>query len=170
MVLYARVSSHQQTKRGTIESQIAALTERIVGDRTHVAEDVRFVGADIGGVTLIRPQLERLRDRTALGLVDRLYVLSPDRLSRKYAHQALLMEGLSACSVQAVFRNHAIGVTPEESLLLRVQGMIAEYERVKIMVHNRRGNLHETRRGGMHVLSTAPGGGGRCAWATRSER
>ncbi len=56
--------------------------ERIVADGAQVAEDMRFIDARVSGATLIRPQLERLRDRAALGLVDRLYVLSPDRLSR----------------------------------------------------------------------------------------
>lgn len=131
----------QQAKRGTIESQIVALTERIVADGDHVAGDMRFVDT---GATLIRPQLERLRACAAPGLVERLYILSQDRLSRKYAHQALLMEELSACGVQVVFLNHAIGVTPEESL--QMQGMIAEYERAKIMESNRRGKLHGARR------------------------
>ena len=158
VAFYARVSSDQQAKRGTIESQIAALTERIVADGVHIAEDMRFVDAGVSGATLIRPQLERLRDRAALGLVERLYVLSPDRLSRKYAHQALLMEELSACGVQVVFLNHAIGVTLEESLLLQMQGMIAEYERAKIMERNRRGKLHASKRGSINVLSTAPYG------------
>lgn len=126
-----------------------------MADGAHVAEDMRFVGAGVSGATLIRPQLERLRDRAALGLVDRLYVLSPDRLSRKYAHQALLMEELLACGVQVVFLNHAIGVTPEESLLLQMQGMIAKYERAKIMERNRRGKLHGAKRGSINVLSTA---------------
>ena len=57
------------------------------------------------------------------------------------------MEELSACGVEVVFLNHAIGVTPEESLLLQMQGMIAEYERAKIMERNRRGKLHGARRG-----------------------
>jgi len=38
----------------------------------------------------------------ALGLIERLYVLSPDRLSRKYAHQVLLIEELSAFGVEVV--------------------------------------------------------------------
>ncbi len=147
-----------------------------MADGAHVAEDMRFVG--VSGATLIRPQLERLRDRAALGLVDRLYVLSPDRLSRKYAHQALLMEELLACGVQVVFLNHAIGVTPEESLLLQMQGMIAEYERAKIMERHRRGKLHGARRGSINVLSTAPYGyryirkqlDGAPAWRTRTVR
>ncbi|WP_429455355.1 recombinase family protein [Paraburkholderia sp. JPY465] len=86
--------------------------------------------------------MERLRDAAALGTVDRLYILAPDRLARKYAHQALLMEEFSSCGVQIVFLNHAIGTTPEESLLLQMQGMIAEYERAKIAERHRRGKLH----------------------------
>src|SRR6267154_972609 len=158
VALYARVSSEQQTKRGTIESQIAALRERIVADDAQLVDDMCFIDAGISGATLIRPQLERLRDRAALGLVDRLYILSPDRLARKYAHQALLMEEFSACGVQVVFLNHEIGATPEESLLLQMQGMISEYERAKITERNRRGKLHSAKRGSVNVLSTAPYG------------
>lgn len=158
VALYARVSSDQQAKSGTIESQISALKERIAADGEQIAEDMRFIDAGVSGATLIRPQLERLRDRAALGLIERLYVLSPDRLSRKYAHQVLLIEELSACGVEVVFLNHAIGATPEEALLLQMQGMIAEYERAKIMERNRRGKLHGAKRGSVNVLSTAPYG------------
>ncbi|HEX9869191.1 MAG TPA: recombinase family protein [Candidatus Tectomicrobia bacterium] len=158
VALYARVSSDQQAKSGTIESQIAALKERIAADGEQIAEDMRFIDAGVSGATLIRPQLERLRDRAALGLIERLYVLSPDRLSRKYAHQVLLMEELSACGVEVVFLNHAIGASPEEALLLQMQGMISEYERAKIMERNRRGKLHGAKRGSVNVLSTAPYG------------
>jgi len=158
VAIYARVSSDQQAKNGTIESQIAALKERVAADGEQVAEDMLFIDAGVSGATLIRAQLEQLRDRAALGLMDRLYVLSPDRLSRKYAHQVLLMEELSACGVEVVFLNHAIGTTPEEELLLQMQGMIAEYERAKIMERNRRGKLHGARRGSVNVLSTAPYG------------
>ena len=155
---YARVSSDQQAKSGTIDSQLAALKERVASDGEQLAEDMLFADAGVSGATLIRPQLERLRDRAALGMMDRLYVLSPDRLSRKYAHQVLLLEELSSCGVEVVFLNHAIGTTPEEELLLQMQGMIAEYERAKIMERNRRGKLHSARRGSVNVLTGAPYG------------
>ncbi|MGU7776405.1 recombinase family protein, partial [Burkholderia sp. MR1-5-21] len=158
VALYARVSSEQQNKRGTIESQIAALKERVSADGAQIVEDMCFVDAGVSGATLIRPQLERLRDCAALGAIDRLYILSPDRLARKYAHQALLMEEFTACGVQVVFLNHAIGTTPEESLLLQMQGMIAEYERAKIAERHRRGKLHGAKRGSVNVLSGAPYG------------
>lgn len=158
VALYARVSSDQQAKAGTIESQVAALYERIGSDGEQVADDMCFIDAGVSGATLVRPQLERLRDRAAMGLMDRLYVLSPDRLSRKYAHQALLMEELGSCGVAVVFLNHAGGSTPEEELLLQMQGMIAEYERAKIMERNRRGKLHGAKRGSVNVLAGAPYG------------
>jgi site-specific DNA recombinase len=126
VALYARVSSEQQSKRGTIDSQIAALKERIQADGAQIVEDMCFVDAGVSGATLVRPQLERLRDAAALGAIDRLYILSPDRLARKYAYQALLMEELGSYGVQVVFLNHAIGTTPEESLLLQMQGMISD--------------------------------------------
>ena len=127
VALYARVSSDQQAKSGTIESQIAALKERIAADGEQIAEDLFFTDAGVSGATLIRAQLERLRDRAALGMIDRLYVLSPDRLARKYAHQVLLMEEMSACGVEVVFLNHAIGTTPElmQNGAIRLLGLTA---------------------------------------------
>lgn len=158
VALYARVSSDQQAKSGTIDSQVTAVRERIAADGESLADDLCFIDAGVSGATLVRPQLERLRDHAALGVIDRLYVLSPDRLSRKYAHQVLLMEELAASGVAVVFLNHAIGTTPEEALLLQMQGMIAEYERAKIMERNRRGKRHAANRGSVNVLSAAPYG------------
>src|SRR5262249_34790564 len=51
-----------------------------------------------------------------------------------------------------------IGCSPEEDLLLQVQGMVAEYERAKILERSRRGKLHAARRGSLNVLGGAPYG------------
>jgi site-specific DNA recombinase len=158
VALYARVSSDQQAKNDTIGSQIESLREKIAADGETLIDEMMFVDTGVSGATLIRPQLERLRDTAALGLIDRLYILSPDRLSRKYAHQVLLMEEFSSAGIEVCFLNHAIGTTPEEELLLQMQGMISEYERAKIMERNRRGKLHRAKGGSVNVLSNAPYG------------
>jgi Resolvase, N terminal domain len=44
------------------------------------------------GATLVRPGLEALRDLAAQGCLDVVLVYSPDRLARKFAYQALLLE------------------------------------------------------------------------------
>ena len=88
-----------------------------------------------------------LRDVVAAGTVDRLYVHSPDRLARKYAYQVLLVDEFQRAGVEVVFLNRALGRSPEDDLLLQVQGMMAEYERAKIIERHRRGKLHAARMG-----------------------
>ena len=110
------------------------------------------------GDILVRPGLERLRDQAAAGVIDRLYVLDPDRFSRKYAYQVLILEELTRCGVEVVFLRNPPGRGPEENLLLQVQGMIAEYERAKIMERCRRGKQYAARHGSVNVLSGAPYG------------
>ena len=158
VALYARVSSEQQAEAGTIVSQIEALQERMSADGLVVEQELEFVDDGYSGTTLIRPAMERLRDAAASGCIDRLYVHSPDRLARKYAYQVLLVEELSHCGVQIEFLNHGVGENPEESLLLQVQGMVAEYERAKILERSRRGKLHAARSGSVTVVATAPYG------------
>jgi site-specific DNA recombinase len=86
------------------------------------------------------------------GAVERLYVHSPDRLARKYAYQVLLVEEFQRLGVEVVFLNRPLGQSPEDDLLLQVQGMMAEYERAKIIERYRRGKLHAARCGSVNVL------------------
>ena len=144
---YARVSSDQQAQEHTIDSQVEALTGRVREDGLVVEDSLRFIDEGQSGAVLVRPALERLRDQAAAGLIDRLYVHSPDRLARKYAYQILLVEEFQRCGIEVVFLNHEIGDKPEELLLLQVQGMIAEYERAKILERSRRGRRSAARRG-----------------------
>jgi site-specific DNA recombinase len=51
-----------------------------------------------------------------------------------------------------------MGASPEEDLLLQMQGMFAEYERAKILERSRRGKRHAAQRGSVNVLSGAPYG------------
>src|SRR3954469_12965745 len=156
--IYARVSSEQQSKDQTIASQVAALRERVRQDGLTLHEEMCFLDEGHSGSTLLRPALERLRDQAAAGALDRLYVHSPDRLARKYAYQVLLLDELKRQGVEVIFLNREIGRSPEEDLLLQVQGMVAEYERAKILERSRRGKLHAARRGSPNVLGGAPYG------------
>jgi site-specific DNA recombinase len=158
VALYARVSSEQQAQQATVESQIAALKRRAEADGHLVLPNDIYVDEGFSGATLIRPALERLRDRAAEGGLDLLYVHSPDRLARRYAYQVLLLEELTSCGVQVVFDVGPSGQSAEDELLVQVQGMIAEYERAKIMERCRRGKLHRARQGMINPLSGAPYG------------
>src|SRR6266511_3537675 len=156
--IYARVSSEQQADAHTIASQVAALQARVAADGLPLLPDHHFLDEGYSGATLIRPALERLRDAAALGSISRLYVHSPDRLARKYAYQVLLVDELQQAGVEVIFLNRELGRSPEDDLLLQVQGMMAEYERAKIIERHRRGKLYAARAGTVNVLSGAPYG------------
>jgi len=158
VALYARVSSERQAQADTIASQVEALRQRIASDGLILDPELAFLDEGHSGATLIRPALERLRDQVAAGAVDRLYVHSPDRLARNFAHQFVLLEEFARAGLDVVFLNRALGDSPEDQLLLQVQGVIAEYERAKISERSRRGKLHAARRGQVSVLGGAPYG------------
>jgi site-specific DNA recombinase len=158
VALYARVSSEPHAEAHTVASQVVALRERVAADGLAVSEAMQFLDEGYSGATLVRPALERLRDVIAAGSVDRLYVHSPDRLARKYAYQVLLVDEFRRAGVEVIFLNRALGQSPEDDLLLQVQGMIAEYERAKIIERHRRGKRHAAHVGAVNVLSGAPYG------------
>jgi site-specific DNA recombinase len=156
--IYARVSSEQQREAHTIASQTAALIERaktldLEVPKAWIVEDEGYSGA-----TLERPGLERVRDLAAEGQIQAVLVYSPDRLSRKYAYQILLIEELARNGVETRFLNAPQGATAEDQLLVQFQGMIAEYERAQILERSRRGKRHRARAGEISVLSGAPYG------------
>ena len=154
---YARVSGEQQVKEETIDSQLEAVMQRIASDALVCDPEMRFVDDGYSGSILARPGLERLRDQAAAGAIDRLYMLDPDRLSRKYAYQVLILEELTRCGVEVIFLRNPVGRGPEErTCCFRSKALIAEYERAKIMERCRRGKQHAARRGSVNVLGGAP--------------
>src|SRR5271166_3810555 len=156
--LYARVSSESQARDNTIASQVTALRERIVADGFRLEPDQSYEDEGYSGSLLSRPALERLRDAVAGGHVERIYVHAPDRLARRYAHQVLLVDEFRRAGAEIVFLNRPIGETAEDDLLLQVQGVIAEYERAKILERSRRGRRHAARSGSVSALTGTPFG------------
>ena len=80
-----------------------------------------------------------------------MLVYAPDRLSRKYAYQILLIEELARHGVDTIFMQAPQAATAEDQLLVQFQGMIAEYERAQILERSRRGKRHRARQGQVNV-------------------
>src|SRR5467141_997493 len=156
--IYARVSSDRQREQNTIASQTALLLEYARAHDCVVPQEWIFQDDGYSGSVLARPGLERLRDLVAEGFIETLFVYAPDRLSRKYAYQVLLLEEFSRCGAETVFLKSAGGDSPEERLLVQFQGMIAEYERAQIAERTRRGKRHRAKAGCVNVLCGAPYG------------
>ena len=156
--IYARVSSARQKKDETIGSQTAALREHAAQARLDVPEEWVFEDEGHSGATLVRPALEALRDLAAQGCLDVVLVYSPDRLARKFAYQALLLEEFARAGVRVEFVKGPRGDTPEDQLLVQFQGIFAEYEKAQLAERYRRGKAHRARTGSVNVLSGAPFG------------
>jgi len=156
--LYARVSSDHQREQGTIASQKAALLEYAQAHELTVPPQWIFEDEGYSGANLVRPGLERLRDVVAEGQVEVVLAYAPDRLSRRYAHQVVLLEEFHRRGVETLFVKAVAAHTPEERLLVQFQGMIAEYEQAQITERTRRGRRYRARQGAVSALCHAPYG------------
>ena len=156
--IYARVSSARQAKDQTIGSQLSALRDHAASSRLDVPEEWVFADEGHSGATLVRPGLEALRDLAAQGCLDVVLVYSPDRLARKFAYQALLIEELARCGARVEFVKGPRGDSPEDQLLIQFQGMFAEYEKAQLMERYRRGKAWRAKTGSVNVLGGAPFG------------
>jgi site-specific DNA recombinase len=156
--IYARVSSTRQRQEQTIQSQTAALLVHAAKQGLDVPPEWIFEDEGYSGATLVRPALERLRDLVCQVPVEVVLCYAPDRLARRYAYQALLIEELARAGTEVRFLNGPVGDRPEDQLLVQFQGMIAEYEKAQIIERTRRGKAHRARAGVVNVLSGAPYG------------
>jgi site-specific DNA recombinase len=156
--IYTRVSSDQQRENKTICSQVEALLHFAEEHGYIVPQEYIFKDEGYSGAILIRPGLEKVRDLSAEGQIQAVLVYSPDRLSRNYAYQVVLMDEFSSCGTEVLFVNSPKADIPEEALLLQFQGMIAEYERAMIKERSRRGKRFKAKSGIVSVLCGAPYG------------
>ena len=156
--IYARVSSTGQKKDQTIGSQTAALRAHAAERHLEVPGEWVFEEEGHSGATLVRPALERLRDLVAQVAVDVVLCYAPDRLARKFAYQALLIEEFARVGTRVEFVKGPRGDSPEDQLLVQFQGIFAEYEKAQLMERYRRGKAYRARAGSVNVLGGAPFG------------
>ena len=152
------VSSEQQAEAQTIASQVAALRDRVTTDGLVVPASMEFLDDGYSGATLVRPALGAPAGCGG-GWGDRPSLCPFARSAgAEICLSSLAGRRIGALGVEVVFLNRELGRSPEDDLLLQVQGMMAEYERAKIIERHRRGKLHAARVGSVNVLSGAPYG------------
>ncbi len=154
--LYARVSTERQHERGTVGSQLEALRAAAETDGHEVIEE--FIDDGYSGARLDRPALDRLRDAAEAGVLDGVLCLCVDRLARAYAYQVLILEEFERFEVTVRFLEGPMpSDDPQATLLIQMQGVIAEYEKAKIAERYRRGKLYRARAGEIPFWKTSYG-------------
>ena len=156
VAIYARVSTEKQEKEETINSQLDSLREYAQKNSYSIYKE--YIDEGYSGELLDRPALDRLRDDAKKKLFDIVFVHSPDRLSRKFLYLGIVQEEMKKYGINIIFLNRPDSKdTPEDNLLTGVQGLIAEYEKAKILERTRRGKLHKAK-SNLLIGSIAPYG------------
>jgi len=153
--LYARVSSDRQKEEKTIDSQIATLKERIKEDGNILVGE--FVDEGWSGETIDRPELANLRERVKNGEFEAVYIYHLDRLSRELGNQLYVISEIKRCGVEIYTSQGKLDDDPNNRLLMQMQGIVAEQEKIRILERTRGGRLQKAKRG-VVVGSLAPYG------------
>lgn len=142
---YARTSTQLQESEKTIDSQIEAIESYAAKNEYQIV--MRYADDGYSGELLVRPALDRLRDDAQKKMFDAVIFYDVSRLSRKYPHQAIIIEELEDSGIDVLFLDTNKAVTSDDKILGAMKGVMAEYEREKIKERTRRGRLYKARCG-----------------------
>lgn len=143
----ARVSTQRQAQAQTIEQQLEPLRTYAAQQGWTVPPEQIFRDDGYSGATFGRPGLERWRAVTAQRTLDLVLLTAPDRFSRNYVHQVLLLEGVQQHDCRVEFLDRPMSQDPHDQLLLQIRGAVAEYERTLIAECLRRGRVTKIQAG-----------------------
>jgi site-specific DNA recombinase len=134
--IYSRVSTDEQTKGYSLQTQVDAC-QAYAQDRRYAVVDV--FSDDYTGAAIDRPGLNKLRDYMYSNSLDVVIVYDLDRLARKSAYQILIEEEFSRAGVTIEYVIGQYEDSDEGRLQKQFRGIIAEYEKNKIMERSKRG-------------------------------
>lgn len=140
--VYGRVSTLMQVTEGTsLDSQIEQCMKKAaeLGFKSHQVEIFREEG--FSGEDIERPELNRLREMVADGLISLVIVTHPDRLSRDMTDKLLIMREFEKNGAEIQFTDTEYSKTPEGQLFFNILSAIAAYELALIKKRTVRGRL-----------------------------
>lgn len=155
IAIYARVSTAAQEIQETIEAQL--LQVRTFADNHGYTIVKEYLDEGWSGNILPRPALDELRVDAKKNMWEAILIYDPDRLSRVYYHQELVMDELKKLGIETLF----VTVPPVKDINDRMmggmRGLFAEYERAKISERFRIGKINRINTGNV-LMSEAPYG------------
>jgi DNA invertase Pin-like site-specific DNA recombinase len=147
VILYARVSTDEQARRGySLAQQLEALREYAAREGLQALEEVEDPGQS-GATSLERPGMDRVRDLVATGGVSVVLAQDRDRFSREPAYHYLLKREFEEHGTRIRALNDRGDDTPEGDLTDGILDQLAKYEKAKIAERTRRGKLRKAREG-----------------------
>lgn len=140
--IYPRVSTGMQVLEGSsLEGQLEICNKKatelgIPHSMLKVYTEEGFTGEDID-----RPAMNELRQDVSNGIISRLIVTHPDRLTRDLTDKLIVCRELEKHSVELIFVDTEYQNTPEGQLFFNLMSSIAQYELSLIKKRTVRGRL-----------------------------
>ncbi len=153
--LYARVSQDKQRDNYSIPTQLEAMREYCQRNNWQVVKE--YI-EDESGAKLARPMLDQVREDVTERLFDILVCHDVDRFGRNLGHQIFLEEEFARYGVEVKYVLGDYKDNPEGRLTKHIKGVIAEYEREKIIERTFRGRLGRAKAGQVNITSRVPYG------------
>jgi site-specific DNA recombinase len=154
-VIYARVSTDEQTKGYSLPTQLEACRKYAAERGYEISAEFRD---DHTGASLDRPGLNQLREFVAAASIEVMVVYDVDRLARKSVYQMLIEEEMNRQGVTVEYVNGQYADTDEGRLQKQIKASIAEYEKAKILERSKRGKRGKAQSGFVIVGARPPYG------------
>jgi DNA invertase Pin-like site-specific DNA recombinase len=155
-IIYARVSTDDQVKGYSIDSQIDFCRTRF--QSMGITSNIKvIIDEGYSGAFLERPGLSELRDLLAAKVVSTIIVYDPDRLSRELEHLLLLDREIRRSNVGLYFITGDFDATPTGKAFFQMRGVFAGFQREYIRENTMRGRRKKATSGKI-VLNARPFG------------
>lgn len=143
IAVYARVSTEEQAKTGySLQDQVRQCREKA----GNPADVIEYVDDGYSGEFLERPALTKLRRDVKEGLISKVYVYDPDRLSRNLMN-ALIVTNEFERRAELTFVSGDYDKTPMGKFFFNMKASFAEYEKGLINERMSRGRREKARQG-----------------------
>lgn len=154
-IVYARVSTDEQTKGYSLQTQVDACKSYAI-EQGYILLEV--FTEDYSGATIDRPILNNVRDYLSENKVDVVIVYDVDRLARKSVYQALIEEEFMRYETIIEYVIGQYDDSDEGRLQKQIRASIAEYEKAKILERSKRGKRGKAMSGFVLVGARPPYG------------
>lgn len=144
VAIYARVSTEEQVKGYSLQTQLESCQTYA---KEHGYIVIETFADDYTGAVMDRPALNKLRDLIASETINAVIVYDVDRLARKSAYQVLIEEEFKRAGVTIEFVMGQYEDSDEGRLQKQIKGVIAEYEKAKILERSKRGKRGKAKSG-----------------------
>lgn len=140
--VYVRVSTINQVETGySLEAQEELCLKRIKSmgiplDQVKIYPEEGRTGEDID-----RPQLNQLREDVANGIINKVVLTDPDRLTRDLTDKLIVCKEWDRLGVEIIFTDMDYQNTPEGQLFFNMRSAFAQFELSQIRKRTIRGRL-----------------------------